>query len=84
MAHARGATALVVVPVLTPEPAAEQALRRRVLEGSGLDYLLVPVDRRWRIQGDRHPDARGARAIAEAVSAWLVAHDPRIAAAAAR
>jgi hypothetical protein len=82
MAHARGATALVVVPVLTPEPAAERALRERVLKGSGLDYVLAPVDRSWRIAGDRHPDARGARVIAQAISAWLIAHDPRIAAAA--
>jgi len=67
MAHRRGAAALVVAPVLEPETAAEQALRHEVLDEAGIDYVLVPIDPRWRIPGDRHPDARGAEAMARAI-----------------
>jgi hypothetical protein len=80
MARQGGAIPLVVVPVLTPEPEAERVLRGRILDGSGIAYVLAPVDRSWRIPGDRHPDARGARAIARAVTTYLAAHDARVAA----
>lgn len=73
MARARGATHFVLVPVLSPEPEAEQKLRRRVLDGLGVPYLVVPVDRRWRLPNNRHPDARGAEVLAEAVAARLKA-----------
>jgi hypothetical protein len=75
MARARGATHLILVPVLSPEPAAEQRLRRRVLGGLGVPYLVVPVDRRWRLPHNRHPDARGAEVLAEAVAAHLKASE---------
>jgi len=80
MARARGARHLVVVPVLSPEPEAERKLRRRVLEGSGVPYIVVPVDRRWRLPNNRHPNAWGAWVLAEAIARRLQASDARIAA----
>jgi hypothetical protein len=71
LAHARGAAALVVVPLLEPETRQEMAIRRRVLDGSGLDYVLVPIAPEWRLAGDRHPDSRGDRAMAQAIAARL-------------
>ena len=73
MARARGASHFILVPVLSPEPAAEARLRARVLDGLGVPYLVVPVDRRWRLPNNRHPDARGAEVLAEAVAARLKA-----------
>lgn len=72
-AHARGAQALIVTPQFGPEEPAARALRRRILDDTGLPYVFVPLDPSWRIKGDGHPDARGARAIAEAIAARLQA-----------
>jgi hypothetical protein len=82
MAKARGASALVVVPILLPESQAERRLRHRVLDGAGVDYLLVPVDARLRLPNNRHPNAAGAKAIAQAITRRLQAGDPRLAAGA--
>jgi hypothetical protein len=70
LARARGATPLIVVPQFGPEDRAEEALRRRVLD-DGLPYLLVVVDVDWRLAWDRHPNARAAGVIADAIAAWL-------------
>jgi hypothetical protein len=70
-ARARGAEAIVVVPQLLPEDSSERAVRTRVLDEGRIPYLLVPLDPRWRLSVDRHPDARGAAAIAAAISARL-------------
>jgi len=77
MARARGAAFLVVVPQPRRESLAERALRRRVLDAAGLPYVLVPLDPAWRLPGNRHPDARGAQAIAQAIVRELRARDPR-------
>jgi hypothetical protein len=71
LARSRGATALIVVPVFQPEDPSEAAIRRRVLDDAHLRYLLVPLDPAWRLAVDRHPDARGAHAIATAIAAAL-------------
>ncbi|WP_293903318.1 hypothetical protein [Phenylobacterium sp.] len=71
LARARGAVPLILVPQLTPETAEEAALRRRLLDARRLPYLQVAVDPAFHIPHDRHPDPRGARAIAGAVTAWL-------------
>ena len=71
LARARGAVPLVVVPPLGVESPPEEALRRRVLDGSGLPFVLVIVDPEWHLSWDRHPDARAARLIASAVAARL-------------
>jgi hypothetical protein len=68
LARARGAVPLIVVPQFVPEPANEQALRHRILDGSSLPIVRVELDLRWRIRGDGHPDARAARAIATAIA----------------
>jgi hypothetical protein len=67
LARARGATPLILVPQFGPEGQAEQALRRRILDGTGLPYVRVEIDAAWRLPWDRHPNARAAHAIATAV-----------------
>jgi hypothetical protein len=71
LAHARGADALVLVPQLGAEDPPEQTLRRRIFDDTGLPYVWVETDAAWRLQWDRHPNARAARAMAEAVAAAL-------------
>ena len=68
LARAHGACALIVTPAFGPEDAAERSLRQQVLDQPRLPYVRVDLDRRWRIAGDLHPDAHGARVIAEAVT----------------
>ena len=62
---------LILVPQFGPEDEAEQALRRRIFDGTDLPYLLVEIDAAWRLPWDRHPNARAAHAIAAAVAARL-------------
>jgi hypothetical protein len=71
LTRTRGATSLIVVPQFGAEAEAEQALRRRILDESGVPYVLVGIDAAWRLPWDRHPNPRAARAIAEAVAARL-------------
>jgi hypothetical protein len=71
LARARGADPLIVVPQFGPENATEKLLRRRILDEAGLPYVLVTVDRSWRLPGDMHPDPRAAEAIATAVARRL-------------
>ncbi len=71
LARARGATPLIVVPQFGREEPADTTLRRRILDASGVPFVLVELDPAWHLPWDRHPDARGARAIAEAVAARL-------------
>jgi hypothetical protein len=72
LAQARGATALTIVPQFGDEDTTEGALRQRILDEGGLRYMLMELDPNWRVPGDKHPDARGARFIAEAIAAKLV------------
>jgi hypothetical protein len=72
LAQARGATALTIVPQFGDEDAIERALRQRILDEGRLTYILVDLDPSWRVPGDKHPDARGARFIAEAIAAKLM------------
>lgn len=71
LARSRGAAPVIVVPVFAPEQAAERVLRERILDQAALPYVLVKLDASWRIPWDRHPDARGARAMADAIVARL-------------
>jgi hypothetical protein len=71
LARSRGAAALIVVPQFLPEEPSETAIRRRVLDAAHLRYLLVPLDPAWRLAVDRHPDARGAHAMAAAIAGAL-------------
>jgi hypothetical protein len=71
LTRGRGATPLIVVPQLGREEAAEQPLRRRVLDEARLPYVLVETDNAWRLPWDRHPNARAAYTIAAAVAARL-------------
>ena len=73
LARSRGARPIVIVPEYVPEEPIERAVRQRVLDAAGIPYLLVPLQPGWRLTEDRHPDPRGARAIAEAISAAVMA-----------
>jgi hypothetical protein len=68
LAHAHGAAAIIVVPQFLPEDPTERLLRRRILDQSGVPNVWVGLDPEWRLPIDRHPDPRGARAIAAAVA----------------
>jgi hypothetical protein len=71
LARRHGAIPLVVDPQFGPESPAEQMLRRRILEESGISYVRVALDPGWHLRGDLHPDPRAARAIALAIAARL-------------
>jgi hypothetical protein len=68
LARSRGAVPLIVVPQFEPEEQQERELRRRILEDAHLPYVYVPLDPDDRVENDGHPDADGARTIAEAIA----------------
>ena len=72
LAASRGATALIVVPQLGAEDGPEARLRRRILDEARLPYVMVEIDPAWHIAWDRHPDARAAQLIANAIAGRLV------------
>ena len=71
LARARGAVPLVVVPQFGPEYEAERSLRRQIVDESGVPFVFVEMDPSWRLPWDRHPDARAARAMADAITSRL-------------
>ena len=73
LARRRGAIPLVVDAQYGPESPVERMLRRRILEESGIAYVRVPLDRRWHLKDDLHPDPRAAHVIAMAIAARLLA-----------
>jgi hypothetical protein len=73
MARARGASPLIVVPQFGVEEQAERAIRRRILDETGLPYVLVEIDEGWRLSRALHPNSRAAHVIATAVAARLTA-----------
>ena len=74
LARARGAAPLILVPQFGPEEPAERALRRRILDETGLPYLSVEIDAAWRLPWDRHPNSFAAHTIATAVAVRLRGH----------
>jgi hypothetical protein len=71
LARARGATPLILVPQFGPEAPVERALRHRIVDQSGLPYILVEIEGTWRLPWDRHPNARAAAVMAQTVAARL-------------
>ncbi|HXD16600.1 MAG TPA: hypothetical protein VN654_06235 [Vicinamibacterales bacterium] len=67
LARAHGALPIILVPQFGHDDERDQELRHRILDGNGLTYAFVEIDPTWRIPWDRHPDARAARAMADAV-----------------
>ena len=67
LARAHGALPVILVPQFGHDDERDQALRHQILDGTGLSYAFVEIDPAWRIPWDRHPDARAARAMADAV-----------------
>jgi hypothetical protein len=68
LARMRGATPIILVPQFGHDDVRDQTLRSSIFDGTGLSYLFVELDPAWRIPWDRHPDARAARKMAEAVA----------------
>ena len=68
LARSRGAVPLIVVPQFEPEEPQERELRRRIVDEAHLPYVYVPLDPDDRIENDGHPDADGARTIAESIA----------------
>jgi hypothetical protein len=71
LAASHGATPLIFVPQFGHDDERDQALRRMIFDGMGLPYVFVEIDPGWRIPWDRHPDARAAKAMADAVAAAI-------------
>ena len=71
LARSRGARPIILVPEYVPEEPTERAVRERVLDAAHIPYVLVRLQPGWRLVEDRHPDPRGAQAIAEAISRTL-------------
>jgi len=71
LARSRGAVPLIVVPQFEPEEPQERELRRRIVEEAHLPYIYVPLDPDDRVENDGHPDADGAREIAESIAEAL-------------
>ncbi|HEY3161476.1 MAG TPA: hypothetical protein VGJ78_21065 [Vicinamibacterales bacterium] len=68
LARAHGALPVILVPQFGHDDERDQALRRQIFDGARLPYVFVEIDPTWRIPWDRHPDARAARAMADAVA----------------
>jgi hypothetical protein len=75
-ARARHAAVLILVPGFAPEQPTEAAIRHRVLDDAGLPYLQVTLDPRWRLAGDRHPDARADQVMARTIVIALARQRP--------
>lgn len=74
LARARHATPILIVPQIGVEDSIEAALRRRVLDDGGIPYVPIPLDASWTVEpSDRHPNARGAHAIAQAIASTCAA-----------
>jgi hypothetical protein len=70
LARERGATPLIVVPQFGAEDHLQRTIRERVLSDD-VPQVIVPLDPDWRLPWDRHPNARAAHVIAEAIAARL-------------
>ena len=71
LAAAHGATPLILVPQFGHDDKRDETLRHAIFEETGLSYVFVEIDPGWRIPWDRHPDARAAQAMADAVVAAI-------------
>jgi hypothetical protein len=71
LARSRGAVPLIAVPQIGPEAEPERGLRRRILDETGLPYVLLNLDPAWHRPWNRHPDARAAHEMAVAIAGRL-------------
>jgi hypothetical protein len=71
LAASHGATPLIFIPQFGHDDERDRTLRRTIFDGMGLSYVFVEIDPDWRIPWDRHPDARAAKAMADAVAAAI-------------
>ena len=60
----------MIVPQFGPEDDLQRSIRTRVLRDD-IPSVLVPLGPDWRLNGNLHPNARAAHAIAAAVAARL-------------
>ena len=71
LAARHGAKPIILVPQFGDDDPRHWELRRAIFDASGLSYVFVDIDPAWRIPWDRHPDARAARVMANAVVAAI-------------
>jgi len=71
LVQAHGAKPLLIVLQFGHESQPEQTLRRRILDNASIPYVFVDIDSSWRLPWDRHPNARAASAIANAIASQL-------------
>jgi hypothetical protein len=71
LAQGRNARAIILSPQFLPEPPAVAMYRRRVLDEGRIPYVLAPIRPTWIIPGNKHPNAVGDRAMAQAIVAQL-------------
>lgn len=74
LVRARGAQPLVLVPIFQPEQPVERALRIAIFDEADIPHKIVPLDPRWRLPSDAHPDARAHAAMAQATWSYLKEH----------
>ena len=70
LARRRRAIPVVVIPRFGVEDPVQEALRLRILT-EDISAIVVPLEPDWRLRWDRHPNARAAHVIAEAIVARL-------------
>jgi hypothetical protein len=68
LARSRGAAPLIVVPQFEPEEPRERDLRKCIVDDAHVPYVYVPLDPDDRVEDDGHPDADGAREIAQSIA----------------
>jgi hypothetical protein len=71
LARGRDATPLVVVPQFGHGDPAQETLRRKIFDDTGIPYVLVEIDAGGRLPRDGHPNPRAAHAIAAAIAGRL-------------
>jgi hypothetical protein len=70
-ARARNVPILLLIPTFMPEEPNEALFRDTILRGTGIPYVVVPLDPDWRLWPNFHPDARADHAMALAVASRL-------------
>jgi hypothetical protein len=70
-ARTRNVPVLLLIPTFMPEEPNEALFRDRILQGTAIPYVVVPLNPDWRLWPDFHPDARADHVMALAVASRL-------------
>jgi hypothetical protein len=75
-ARRRNVPVLLLIPTFMPEEPNEALFRDRILQGTAIPYVVVPLNPDWRLWPDFHPDARADHVMALAIASRLKQLDP--------